>query len=60
MKITAYKKMANRIRDCKTEEDVKKCEQSLVRQYNAGIWSDTQLMRLDGLVLDQYVKIEHG
>lgn len=55
-----YKTMADRIRKCKTNEELKKCEQSLTNLYNNGIFTENEFGRLDGLVLDQYVKIEHG
>ncbi len=55
-----YKTMADRIRKCKTNEDVDKCEASIANCYNNGVLTTNETSRLYGLTLDQYVKIEHG
>ncbi len=56
--MTNYKTMADRIRKCKTDDELKKCERSLTNLYNAGIFTENEFARLDGVIVDTYAKIE--
>lgn len=56
--MTNYSAMAKRIKACKTLEEIRRCEKSLDRLYNARIFSASEFMHLDNVVMQQYIKIE--
>lgn len=53
-----YKAFTSRIRKAETLETLKNLDRSLDRLYNAGIFTTSQLKRLDLLIVDK--KIELG
>lgn len=56
--MTNYAAMAKRIRRASTIQDCRNMELSLDRLYHAGIFTESQFMRLDGLILDRAVRFE--
>lgn len=47
-----YIAMANRIRCCVSREGFDRVEKSIVRLYDAGIFTVSELKRLDALMVD--------
>jgi hypothetical protein len=58
--MTNYASMAARIRKAASASDISKLEISLVRLYNAGVFTPNELGRLDSLVMDRYAQIEES
>jgi len=58
--MTNYAAMVKRIKACKTVEEIRKCEKSLDRLYNAGIFSSNELIRLDALIINQMEQVEYS
>lgn len=58
--MSKYLTMAKRIRACGTLEELTKASKSLVVLYNAGVFTESELMRLDGVSVDQSILIEEG
>ena len=56
--MTNYTSMMKRIRSAPTLEDIKKIETSVVRLYEAGIFTDREFWGLDENVLLCRVRIE--
>ena len=56
--MTDYESMIKRIRTATTLEDIKKIETSMVRLYEAGIFTDGEFYGLDDKVLVCRVRIE--
>ena len=55
--MTDYQSFMSRLRKCETLPDVKKLEVSLTRFYDAGIFSISELARLDGKVVDRMTEL---
>ena len=56
--MTDYESMIKRIRTATTLEDIKKIETSMVRLYEAGIFTDGEFYGLDDKVLVCLIKID--
>jgi len=52
-----YASMAKRIRSCQSAEDFSKVNQSLERLYNAGVFTASELGRLDSLAVDCQIQL---
>ena len=50
--------MAKRIRNCRTRDDFVKAEQSLMRLYDACVFSANEFARLDGIMVDRMIEME--
>jgi len=56
--MTNYATMTQRIRECKTMDALYKASLSIERLYNAGIFTESQFMRLDGRWVEQSIRVE--
>jgi len=50
---TNYASMADRIRACKTLDETNRAEASLGRLWDAGVFSQSEMQRLDILICEQ-------
>jgi hypothetical protein len=50
--------MAKRIRDCKGQEQLNRVQRSIDRLYSAGVFTPSQYMRLDVLLMECAAKGE--
>ena len=48
-----YKSALDRLARAHTSQDLEQLENSFVRLYNAGIFTDKEFMRLDGKIVDK-------
>ena len=56
--MTDYESMIKRIRTATTLEDIKKIETSMVRLYEAGIFTGAEFSGLDSKVMVRLIKID--
>jgi len=56
--MTTYTHLAARIKRVKTRSNIDRIEISLVRLYNAGFLTPSQLMRLDCLLMERNATLE--
>jgi hypothetical protein len=57
---TDYASMADRIRACKTLDQTNRAEVSLNRLWDAGVFTQSEMQRLDILICDQRNNMEPG
>lgn len=55
--MTNYQMFSNKINSSKTKADLKRNETSLRRLYNAGIFTENQLLKLDYKILQRYIEM---
>lgn len=58
--MTNYESMMKRIRTATTLQDIKKIETSMVRLYEAGIFTDAEFSGLDDKVMARLIKIDQA
>ena len=51
--MTAYRTITTRIKRAKTTDDFARLESSMVRLYDAGLLTPSQLMRLDCILMER-------
>ena len=58
--MTNYATMTQRIKDCKTTDALYKASLSIERLYNAGVFTESEFVRLDGRWVDQSIQLTKG
>ena len=57
--MTNYAAMAARIRKCATPSHLTKCERSLTRLWDNGIFTVSEFTRLDSLLVDMRITLDN-
>lgn len=52
-----YKSALSRLARAHTAQDLEQLENSFIRLYNAGIFTDKEYMRLDGRLVDKMIEV---
>tara|TARA_R110000787_G_scaffold167621_2_gene280555 strand:- start:15 stop:197 length:183 start_codon:yes stop_codon:yes gene_type:complete len=56
--MTNYKAGIERIKRAETRQDLQQLEKSLANCYKYGLFTDLEYMKLDGKIVDRYIKME--
>jgi hypothetical protein len=56
--MTNYQVFSNKINSSKTKDALKRNEVSLRRLFDAGIFTENQLIKLDYKIIQRYIEIE--